>query len=410
MKSADERDVVVVGARVAGAATAMLLARAGLRVSLLDRSAYGSDTVSTHGLMRAGVMQLDRWGLLPELVDAGTPPIHQTVFRYGGERAVRVSIRPGPHVPALYAPRRTLLDRVLVDAAIEAGAEVLYRHNVIDLLPDATTPGRVGGVVARGRDGRTRLRSARLTVGADGIRSVVAERAGAWVVRQATAASAVLYRYLADLDASGYEWAYGNGSATGLIPTNDGLTCVFVSTTPDRMRDLRADGGAEEAFRTLVHRSDPNLTGRVAAATAASRWHGWAGVAGFVRRSWGPGWALVGDAGYFKDPITAHGMTDGLRDAELAGRAVLAALADPRHETGALRHYQRTRDQLSHDLFDTTDAVARYDWDIPTIEGLLRKVSSAMSDEVNHLQQLPARLDVHAREALVHADSVDVAG
>ena len=92
---AQHSDVVVVGARAAGAATAMLLARAGLTVTLVDRSAYGTDTVSTHGLMRAGVLQLDRWGVLPQLVAAGTPPVRQTVFHYGGQRSVRVSIRPG---------------------------------------------------------------------------------------------------------------------------------------------------------------------------------------------------------------------------------------------------------------------------------------------------------------------------
>ncbi len=400
-------DVVVVGARAAGAATAMLLARAGLTVTLVDRSAYGADTVSTHGLMRAGVLQLDRWGVLPQLVAAGTPPVRQTVFHYGGQRSVRVSIRPGPHVAALYAPRRFLLDRVLVDAAVAAGVEVLHRHDVIDLLPDVTVPGRVGGVLARSRGGSTLELPARFTIGADGIRSVVAQRSGAGVVRQGRAASAVLYRYFSGVETVGYEWAYGSGSALGLIPTNDDLTCAFVSTTPDRMRSLRASDGTEAAFRTLVQRSDPTLTGRLDAGTAASPWHGWAGVAGFVRRSWGSGWALVGDAGYYKDPITAHGITDALRDAELVGCAVLAALADPEHETAALHRYQRTRDGLSRDLFAATEAVARYDWDIPTIEGLLRRVSSAMSDEVNHLLQLGPPL---ARPSTERTDTFDVAG
>jgi 2-polyprenyl-6-methoxyphenol hydroxylase-like FAD-dependent oxidoreductase len=149
------------------------------------------------------------------------------------------------------------------------------------------------------------------------------------------------------------------------------------------------------------------LTGRLDAGTAATPWHGWAGAAGFVRRSWGSGWALVGDAGSYKDPITAHGITDALRDAELVGCAVLAALADPEHETAALHRYQRTRDGLSRDLFAATEAVARYDWDIPTIEGLLRRVSSAMSDEVNHLLQLGPPL---ARPSTERTDTFDVAG
>ena len=94
------------GARVAGAATALLLARAGLRVLCVDRARLGSDTLSTHALMRAGVLQLERWGLLDAIVAAGTPPVRRTVFHYGDE-PVAVSIKPAAGVDALYAPRRT---------------------------------------------------------------------------------------------------------------------------------------------------------------------------------------------------------------------------------------------------------------------------------------------------------------
>src|SRR6476661_72880 len=118
-------DVIVVGARVAGAATAMLLARAGLRVLCVDRGRYGSDTISTHALMRGGVMLLQDWGLLPELVAAGTPPVRRTVFHYGDE-SVAVSIKPSAGVDALYAPRRTVIDALVVDAAERAGATVAF--------------------------------------------------------------------------------------------------------------------------------------------------------------------------------------------------------------------------------------------------------------------------------------------
>ena len=109
-----------------------------------------------------------------------------------------------------------------------------------------------------------------------------------------------------------------------------------------------------------------------------------------MRQSWGPGWALVGDAGYFKDPITTHGMTDGLRDAELLADGILEVLGGA-PEAVALAAYQDTRDRLSTRLFDATEEVARYDWDCVRARELLRTVSSAMSDEVDHLQALPDR-------------------
>ena len=376
----NDYDVVVVGARVAGASTAMLLARAGLRVALLDRSGYGTDTVSTHALMRAGVLQLSRWGLLDRVVAAGTPPVRKVAFHYAGAETVRVSLRPSPGVDALYAPRRHLLDRVLVDAAAEAGVEVLHRTTVTGLLRDEH--GRVAGVTTAGPPFSVR---ARFTVGADGIRSVVARETGAPVVHQGRAAGAALYRYLAGLSDDGYVWSYGPGAAAGLIPTNHGQTCAFVTTTPERMRGLRARS-AEAAFRALLNVAAPEHAERVADAEPAGSFHGWAGAPGYVRRSWGPGWALVGDAGYFKDPITTHGITDALRDAELLADALVEALAGVTPAAVALARYQATRDRLSRDLRDATEAVAAHDWDTVRVQALLRRVSSAMSDELDLMQ------------------------
>jgi 2-polyprenyl-6-methoxyphenol hydroxylase-like FAD-dependent oxidoreductase len=208
------------------------------------------------------------------------------------------------------------------------------------------------------------------------------------VERQGGSAGAVLYRYLADLTGDGYEWAYGRGAAAGAVPTNDGETCVFVATTPRRMRELRR-AGTEAAFNALLDEADPVFAERVRAGTLAGRLNGWAGLPGFVRRSWGPGWALVGDAGYFKDPITAHGMTDALRDAELLAGAIAAGL-DGTPEPVALARYQRTRDRLSSALFEVTEEVASYAWDTAGVQELLRRLSSAMSDEVDYLVALPS--------------------
>jgi 2-polyprenyl-6-methoxyphenol hydroxylase-like FAD-dependent oxidoreductase len=385
MTGRGQHDVVVVGGRVAGASTAMLLARAGLRVLLLDRSRYGSDTLSTHALMRAGVLQLSRWGLLEEVVAAGTPPVHRTLFHYADDDTVQVSIRPGPGVPALFAPRRHILDTVLVDAAARAGVDVRHRVHVTGVSKDET--GRVTGVHGTDAGGHPFQEEARLTVGADGIRSVVAQATGAPCERLGAVGGAVLYAYVADLPTAGYEWAYGPGVAAGLIPTNDGLTCVFAGTTPDRLAQARRSG-SEDALASLFAAAAPAHRWRLDSATRVGRVHGWAGAPGCLRRCTGPGWALVGDAGYFRDPITTHGMTDALRDAELLSQAVLRTLSGVASEQAALADYQRVRDTLSSRVFDVSGRIAAYDWDTAGVQRLLREVSSAMSDEVSLLQAL----------------------
>lgn len=383
----NDYDVIIVGGRVGGASTALLLARAGLRVGVLERSRAGTDTVSTHALMRAGVLQLSRWGVLPDLVSAGTPAIRSTVFHYGDGGTTQVSLRSSPGVDALYAPRRHLLDRVLIEAAAASGADVLHETPVVGLL--RADDGRVLGVRVAGDSGGEIPVRAGLTVGADGISSLVARDVGAPYLSRGRSASAVLYRYVSDVPSAGYVWGYGSGAAAGLIPTNAGETCVFVSTTPSRMRTLRRRG-VDAAFDSLVDALPAPMADVVRRGGEAGRVHGWRGLPGHVRRSYGPGWALVGDAGYYKDPITTHGITDALRDAELLSDAVLARGMGASPEV-ALAAYQHTRDRLSRALTEVTESVCRYDWDADQVRPLLRRVSAAMSDELDHLSARPER-------------------
>ena len=377
----NDYDVAIVGGRVAGASTALLLARAGLRVAVLERSRAGSDTLSTHALMRAGVLQLSKWGVLPDLVAAGTPAIRSVVFHYADGENSHVALRPSPGVDALYAPRRHLLDRVLIEAAAASGADVLHQTPVVGLLRDED--GRVLGVRAPGAGGREVPIRAALTIGADGVGSLVAREVGAPLVSRGRAASAILYRYVAQVPSEGYVWGYGDGAAAGMIPTNDGETCVFVSTTPERMHALRRSG-AEAAFDSLLDVVPTAVSVLVRAGGRAGHLHGWRGMPGHIRHSFGPGWALVGDAGYYKDPITTHGLTDALRDAELLSDAVLVGGLDASTEL-ALTRYQDTRDRLSKALAEVTESVSRYDWDAVRIRTLLRGASSAMRDEIEHL-------------------------
>lgn len=365
-------DVIVVGARVAGAATAMLLAREGMRVAVIERAPYGTDTISTHALMRGGVLQLTRWGLLEPIV-AATPAIRTTVYNYGGRRR-EIAIKPAHGVDALYAPRRTLLDPVIADGARRAGAELNYGCRVTGLVWES---GRVVGVRTSGMCRDRELR-APLVVGADGVRSIVARDAGAHEQVVGRWCSGITYGYWRDIPAEGYEWTFHPDACTGVIPTGNGLVCVFAGGRP------RTIGrGGEVAIRTLARTADPGLAERLDAAGAPVVTRTFRGVPGYLRRCHGPGWALVGDAGYFKDPIVAHGMTDGLRDAELLARAVSVGFDGDLTE--ALEHYEETRNRLSLPLFETADRIASQQWDDAELDDLVRRISSATADEVDLL-------------------------
>ena len=371
-------DAVVVGARCAGAATAMLLARRGMRVLVLDRGQYGTDTLSTHALMRGGVLQLHRWGVLPEVVRHGTPPVRTTTFHYGAE-AIEVAIRPSNGIDALYAPRRTLLDALLVDAARESGAEIRYGMTLADLRYDGE--GRVIGVVALDAAGRLVDFTTALVVGADGIGSAVARLTKAEVTHQARHATSTVFGYFPGIPDSGYHWHYVEGASVGRIPTNDGRTCVFVSVPPSRYRaDVLKDRAA--GFHAVLREVSPALADQVAGVAPQGGMLVFAGRRGYLRQAHGPGWALVGDAGYFKDPITAHGITDALRDAEVLAEAAV------RGTTAAFADYQATRDALSRPLLEVTDAIAAYDWDLDRAKTLHKALNQAMKREVEHILAL----------------------
>ena len=379
-------DVIIIGARCAGAATAMLLARHGLRVLVLDRSRYGSDTISTHALMRGGVVQLLRWGLLDRVVAAGTPPVTKVVFHYPDD-ITKVSLKRAAGVDALYAPRRNILDPLLADAAAEAGAEILFGVHVTQLMRDDA--GRVTGVVGRDRNGRRVVATAPLTIGADGIRSFVAGEVGAPVIRTAAGlGSAFLYGYWDGLPVEGYEWLYGPSVSGGLIPTNDGRTGVFVGTTPARMKQILRARTTHGPFSALLEDLSPAVAERVRAARGPEGRRGFAGLPGYVRQSWGPGWALVGDAGSFEDPLSTHGITDALREAELLATAVVDMHGGAMSESAALAGYQRTRDMLSARLYAAVEAIASYEWTMPRLKQLLLEASSAMTEQIETLQRL----------------------
>lgn len=375
----DRYDVIIVGARCAGAATAMLLASSGLRVLAFDKSGYGTDTLSTHALMRPAVLLLHRWGLTNRLDDEGTPPIKKTSFVYAdehGSEVFEVHIKPRLGVDSLYAPRRTVLDRILVDAARDAGAEVRHGVQMLELLRDDGR--RVSGVRLRDEQGTIREVRSGLVIGADGRRSAVARLAGSMPYVLGGNTTTCAYGYFRNLPVDGNRWYYRPGVGAGTIPTNDSETCVFAAVS-----NRFASGSAAErarSFRHVVEHVAPGMGGALSGAELVGKLHFFPGMPGFLRQPWGDGWALVGDAGYMTDPITAHGITNALRDAQL--------LAGTIAEGRSLADYQAARDDLSLRFFEISDRIASFDWDIPTVQQYHKMMSHEMSREEEALAVL----------------------
>ena len=370
-------DAVVIGARCAGAATALLLARSGAKVLVVDRQPYGADTMSTHALMRSAVMQLTHWGLVPNIAAAGTPAIRSTIFHYGDE-AVRVDIKPDHGVDFLLAPRRTVLDPLLVDAAREAGAAV--RHGVALSELQFASNGRVIGASLRDGSGACGTVRSDIVIGADGRQSTVAQLVNSRTLVEGFNASGVVFGYFANVDRDGLHWHYARNAAAGVIPTNAGH-CVFAAV-PASQFVATFRGDVTRGFLEVLASSFPGLRADIGRATLTGRLRSFAGATSYLRQCHGAGWALVGDAGYFKDPLTAHGITDALRDAQLLSRGI----ADG--STRGLEAYQRERDELSLPLMRATDAITSFMWDLDEIKQLHADLSAAMKAEANHIANL----------------------
>jgi flavin-dependent dehydrogenase len=370
-------DVVIVGARCAGAATAFLLARSGAKVLLVDRQAYGSDTMSTHALMRGAVLQLSRWGLISHVLAAATPAIRSTTFHYGDE-SIRVDIKPDHGVDCLFAPRRTVLDPLLVDAARNAGAVVRHRVALSDL--QIAPSGRVTGALLKDATGASALVRSDIVIGADGQQSTVAKLVNANAYVEGSNASAIVFGYYEHLDQDGLHWHFAPNVAAGVIPTNTGH-CVFAAV-PARQFAETFGGDATNGFLGVLEANDARLRADVERGSLIGRLRGFRGARGSLRQCHGAGWALVGDAGYFKDPLTAHGITDALRDAELLSRAV--AIGGSR----ALSAYQHERDALSFPFLRITDSIASFSWSFDRIKELHLELGAVMKTETNYVEAL----------------------
>jgi flavin-dependent dehydrogenase len=342
-------DVIVVGARVAGASAATLLARQGYRVLLVDRATFPSDTISTHYIHNSGIARLSRWGLLDRIEATGCPPILRARFDVG---PFAISGTPAGAGEPAYAPRRRYLDAILVEAAVEAGVEVRQKFSVHALLFDGD---RVIGIQGRDAEGRAVTEQAAIVVGADGAHSFVARsvRAAEYHVRPSL--TCTYYTYWSGVDVTAAELYAREGRLFFAFPTNDVLTCVGVIWRHDEFAAVRRD--VESSYLASLELG-PGLAERVRAGRREERFYGTADLRNFFRKPHGAGWALVGDAGYHKDPITGQGITDGLRDAELLADALDVGLSGRRTLGEALSSYERLRNALAKPMYDYTCLLA----------------------------------------------------
>lgn len=360
-------DAIVVGARCAGSPTAMLLAQKGYRVLVVDRASFPSDTVSTHVIHAPGVAALRRWGLLDKVLASGCPPIAVYSFDFG-PFAIAGTPRPVDGSSIAYAPRRTVLDKVLVDAAVAAGAEVRERFSVEEVLFEDAA---VVGIRGHGAGGRSVVERARVVIGADGRNSLVARAVRPEQYNEKPQLLWGYYTYFSGLPVGGFETVIRPYRGWGAAPTNDGLTMVVVGWPQAEAAAYKADVEAN-FFKTLE--LAPEFYERVRAGTREDRFYG-GGVPNFFRRPFGPGWALVGDAGYTRDPITAQGITDAFRDAELCSAALDECFDGRRPFEASMGDYQQTRDVRVAGIYGLTTDIATGEPPPPEMQAVLGAVA-----------------------------------
>jgi flavin-dependent dehydrogenase len=367
-------DAIVVGARCAGAPTAMLLARQGHRVLLVDHASFPSDTLSTHVIQAPGVAALRRWGLL-DAIAAKTPAVHAYRLDFG---PVVIEGTPPAYegISAAYAPRRTLLDKLLVDAAAEAGAEVRERFSMQEVL---TEDGTVVGIRGHDADRMSTVERARIVIGADGRHSPVARTVQPSTYQAKPPLQYAYYTYWRDLPLNGFEIYVRPQRGFGAIPTNDGLAMVVVGWPIAEKDAYRADpeGNYLKTLETV-----PEFAERVRSATRVERLAGGA-VANFFRKPYGPGWMLIGDAAYTRDPITAQGISDAFRDAEACAAALGAVFAGDALLDDAMRDYHETRDAAALPIYGFTTELATLEPPPPQMQelfGAIRADQKAMDD------------------------------
>ncbi|MBU2669100.1 FAD-dependent monooxygenase [Actinoplanes bogorensis] len=355
----------MVGARVAGSPLAMLLARKGFRTLLVDRATFPSDTVSTHVIHPPGASALQRWGLLDDVVATGVPPVGRYSFDFG---PLQLAGAPGTaDSPYAYAPRRQLLDKILLDAAAKAGVEVREGYTVEEVLVE---DGAVVGI--RGADGT--VERARVVVGADGRNSVVAKATSPAAYEDRPALTVGYYSYWSNLPTDTFEAYSRPGRGWAVCPTNDDLTLVIGGWPHAELAEHRND---VENTMMAMFESAPAFAERIKDAKREEKIVG-ASVPNYFRVPYGKGWALVGDSGYSRDFITAQGITDAFLDAESLAQALDETLGGGTAWDEALAGYQTRRDTRAMPVYQMTLGIASLQ---PPDEQMIQLVSGIVGKQ-----------------------------
>ncbi|WP_327713878.1 NAD(P)/FAD-dependent oxidoreductase (plasmid) [Streptomyces sp. NBC_00464] len=336
-------DIIVIGARCAGSPTAMLFAQQGYRVLLLEKARFPQDTLSSHYIHTQGVALLKRWGLLDRLREAGCRPIDHQSYQAPGVRIDGFSL-PIDGQRTTYAPRRYVLDPILADGAVAAGVEFREGCAVNDLLWEGD---RVVGVRYTTPGGAEATDRARLVVGADGMRSLVARKAGAPYVIEHPRMTCTYYSYWSGVP-SHFELYERPGRWIGVIPTNDDLTLLMTYFPQDEFAGVRKD--VEPFYLDSFRTTAPELYERMRAGKREEQLYGTGHQENFFRKAFGPGWALVGDAVTHKDSITARGITEAFVQADSLTGHIGQQLHDDAALQDALESYEDDLDgdTLSH--------------------------------------------------------------
>ncbi|MFD6922509.1 NAD(P)/FAD-dependent oxidoreductase [Streptomyces sp. NPDC059944] len=328
-------DVIVIGARCAGSPTAMLFAQQGYRVLLLEKARFPQDTLSSHYIHQQGIALLNRWGLLDRIRDSGAQPITHQRYEGPGVRIEGFSL-PIDGLRTTYAPRRYVLDPILADGAVAAGVDFQQGCAVNDLLFDGD---RVTGVRYTTPAGTVTTEEARLVVGADGMRSLVARKTGAPNVIEHPRMTCTYYSYWSGVP-SDFELYERTGRWIGVLPTNDDLTLLMAYFPQEDFGHVRK--AVEPAYLDAFRTTAPELYERMQAGERVEQLYGTGHQDNYFRKAYGSGWVLVGDAVNHKDSITARGITEAFVQAQTLTDAIGQNLHEDTALKRALRRYENS--------------------------------------------------------------------
>jgi flavin-dependent dehydrogenase len=390
-------DVIVIGARCGGAPTAMLLARRGYKVLLVDRARFPTDIPHGHFIHQNGPARLKKWGLLPRVLATNCPPIESSINDFGDYPLAADELHVGD-LALGYAPRRYALDAVLVEAAVEAGAELREEFTVEALSMEED---QVTGIRGRDRNSGTPVQEqAVVTVGADGRSSLVARRVHAPLYQTAPSLTFTYFSYWSGIERQSLEFYARPDFALAAFPTNNGLFAVFVSWPSSFLP--RVGTNAEPHFMQTIDQI-PGLGDRLRGGRREERLYGALDQPNFLRKPYGPGWALVGDAGCHKDPFLALGISDAFRDAEFLADAIDAALSGRSNYEQAMAQYERLRNESTLPDYHRNLRLAKLE---PLPPDIMRLRAAVRDDPALRREYTLANHDAIPRESFFNADTM----